>query len=451
MDDVLVRFLAKKPVAVMVRATLVQVFARPTLDALFDRVSQRQYTKALTFSTLTDLLTQVSFGTYPSVHAAYRHTDAALPVSLTAVYDKLNRLEPAVSAALVAETAQALGAIRAALPLACPDPFPGLRCRTLDGNFLAGTDHRLECLRGVGAAALPGMALVVRDDRTGLLTEILPCEDAYTGERALFPAVLALVRPDDLWVADRNFCTADYLGGIAERRAYFLVRHHAGSKLEPLGEERFVGSNRTGDVYEQKVRIGCLTCRCLRVRLHQPLRDGATEVRLLTNVPLSKAGAKRLADHYRTRWYIESAFQALTDYLHCEVSTLGYPRAALLAFALAMASYNLLVVVKAALASGQGPAKVEAELSGYHLATEVQAVSEGLATALPEASWEPFARMTAAELAAWLHQTAQGLDWKRYRKNPRGPKKPTPVQRGRRGGHRSTARVLQQKAHEKSP
>lgn len=450
MDDILERFLRKAPVAVMVRATLTAVFAGPTLDDLFDRTAQRQYTKELTFSTLVRLMAKVTFGTYASVHAAFRQADD-IPVSITAVYDKLGCLETGVSEALVRETAQALHAVRAALPVPGGAALAGLRLRTLDGNFLAGTEHRLDCLRGCGAAALPGMALVVRDGPTGLLTDLIACEDAYTSERSLAGRVLPLVRPDDLWLADRNFCTADYLSGFAERRAYFLVRHHGGSKLEPLGEERYVGSNASGDLYEQKVRVGPLVCRCIRVRLHKPLRDGATELRLLTNVPASRLGAKRLAEVYRSRWQIETAFQELTQSLRCEVNTLGYPKAALFAFALAVAAYNLLVVVKAALAAGQGPQKVEQELSSYHLATEVAAMSDGMALAVPAEAWARFARLTAAELAAWLYGVAKNLDWRRYRKSPRGPTKPAVVQRTRRGAHRSTARVLQSKRHGKTP
>ena len=40
-----------------------------------------------------------------------------------------------------------------------------------------------------------------------LLTDLVPCEDAYTNERSLADRVVPLVRADDLWLADRNFCT----------------------------------------------------------------------------------------------------------------------------------------------------------------------------------------------------------------------------------------------------
>ncbi len=446
MDDILDRFLAEAPVAVLVRASLAHVFADSTLDALFERVAVSQYTKELTFSTLVRLMTKVVFTAQPSVHAAYRHTKG-IPVSVTAVYDKLGCVEPPVCAALVRETAAALQGVLAHLQPP-RDAIAGLRLRSLDGNFLAGTEHRLGCLRGSGAAALPGMSLVVRDGRTGLLTDLVPCQDAYTNERALSAQVLPLVGPNDLWLADRNFCTEDYLAGISQRQAFFLIRHHAGTHLHPQGPERFVGSNGTGDLYEHKVQVAGLLCRCIRIRLHQPLRDGAWEVRLLNNVPANKVGAKRLAELYRSRWQIETAFQELTENLRCEINTLGYPKAALFGFALAVAAYNLLAFLRQALAAG--PASPPAEdISSYYLANEVAAVSEGLAIAVPAERWQRFAAMPAGVFAAWVRDVVSGIDWRTYRKSRRGPKKPAEVKRTRRGAHRSTAREL--KAHKKSP
>lgn len=443
MDDVLDRFLQSSPVAVMVRAALAHVFNDTAMDNLFERYAEAQYTRSLTFSTLVKLMTKLVFGVHDAVHAAYRHT-ANIPVSITAVYDKLDGLETGISEGLVRETGQAIGDVIAALPVPQLDVIPGLRLRTLDGNFLAGTDHRLDCLRGSGAAALPGMSLVVRDGRTGVLTDQIACEDAYTSERSLFPRLLALVRPDDLWLADRNFCTDDYMSGIAERQAYFLIRHHAGTKLHPLDKEKSVGCNSSGDIYEQRVRVGGVTCRCIIIRLFKPLRDGSTEMRLLTNVPTSKAGAKRLAELYHTRWKIETAFQELTESLRCEVNTLGYPKAALFAFALAVTAYNVLVLVRQALDSEWSRKQQKIELSSYHLATEVATVSDGLAIAIAEETWQCFAAMSAARFAQWLLSVAKRVDRRRYRKNPRGPKKPTQIKRTSRGAHRSTARELQE-------
>jgi hypothetical protein len=390
-------------------------------------------------------MTQVVFCTYPSVNAAHRDAKD-IPVSVTSVYNKLNGLETGVSQALVSETAGSMAGVIAALPGApAEEPVPGLRLRTLDGNFLAGTDHRLDCPRGCGAAALPGMSLVVRDGRTGLLTDVVPCEDAYTNERALYPAVLALVRPDDLWLADRNFCTDNYMAGIASRGAYFLIRHHAGTPLHPLGRESRARHHPDGAISEQRVRVGSLECRCLIIRLKRPLRDGSAEIRLLTNAPRESLSASRASDLYRTRWRIESAFQELTESLRCEIDTLGYPKAALFGFALAVVAYNVLVVTRAALASGLGEEiGGEEALSSYHMAVQVAAVDQGLSIAVPRSAWERFVAMTAAEFAGWLYDVARGVDWRPYRKRPRGPKKPVTVKRTRRGAHRATARELRE-------
>ena len=52
---------------------------------------------------------------------------------------------------------------------------------------------------------------------------------------------------------------------------------------------------------------------------------------------------------YRKRWTIETAFQELEATLDGEINTLGYPKAALFAFCVALVSYNLMSVIKAAL------------------------------------------------------------------------------------------------------
>jgi hypothetical protein len=98
MDELLQRFLDQAPVAVMTHATLARTLGDPTLDDLFERQARDQYTRDLTFSTVTRLMTQVVFRAYPSVHAAYRG-DHQIPVSITSVYNKLNGLEPGVAPA----------------------------------------------------------------------------------------------------------------------------------------------------------------------------------------------------------------------------------------------------------------------------------------------------------------------------------------------------------------
>jgi hypothetical protein len=447
-DAVFQRFVEQAPCCVMMRAALEHLFADSFLDQLFEDHAQVQYHRELAFSTIASLLTEVVLRVRPSLCNAYRNR-SDVPATLKSVYEKLKNVEPALCQALVERTAQRCTSLLEQWPQARrPDAIAGLRLRIVDGNFLAGTDHRLLPLRGGGAAALPGMSVSLRDDRTGLLVGLICREDAYTNERALLQDVLGWVEPGDLIVADRNYCTEDFLAGIGDRKAYSLIRHHAGMSVTARGELRYAGRTDTGTVYEQQVQLGegddARRYRYVVIRLDEPTRDGETEVRLLSDVPEDKASAIVLAELYLRRWTIETSFQQLTELLRCEIDTLGYPKAALLGFSLAVCAFNLMAVLKGALASVVGQAKVEEELSSYELAQEIAQNSPGMKVALPVGCWGRFAAMSSAAFAAWLSGVAQTLRWSRYTKSKRGPKKPVEVRRTRRGAHRSTARVLQQ-------
>ena len=120
------------------------------------------------------------------------------------------------------------------MPRARAEPLPGYRLRILDGNVLAGTDHRLTPLRQWINACLPGKSLVVYEPGLGLVTDVVLCEDAYTQERALLTQILPRVNAKDLFVADRNFCTTRFVFGIQERKA-FLYEPNLAAILPPSG------------------------------------------------------------------------------------------------------------------------------------------------------------------------------------------------------------------------
>ncbi|NNF95527.1 MAG: transposase [Halobacteria archaeon] len=68
---------------------------------------------------------------------------------------------------------------------------------------------------------------------------------------------------------------------------------------------------------------------------------------LLTNLSKTAAPAQQIAELYRKRWTIETAFQELEVHLHSEINSLGYPKAALFGFCVALVAYNVLALVKA--------------------------------------------------------------------------------------------------------
>jgi hypothetical protein len=457
LDQVFERFAAGSPVSVMVRGTLEYALAPQALDALFERTAARQYTKELLFSSVVDLMSLVVCKIRPAVHAAYQALADRLPVSLTAVYDKLARMEPAVSAALVRETAQRLAPLvggrgeREAW-------LPGYRVKVLDGNYLARTQHRLKELRGTRAAALPGMSVVVLDPQALLAVDYFPCASGHAPERSLLGQVLATARPGEVWLGDRNFCTTDFLAGLRQRGAHFLVRQHRATVTwEALTPLRRRGRTDGGAVFEQPVRLtnvaGEPVVRRVVVRLDRPARGGDTELWLLADLAEGAAGGVRLAEVYRKRWTIAGLFQDLTQTLACEVETLGYPKAALFAFAVALVASNVLAVVKAALRAAHGAEKVEAEVSGYYVAEEVSGTYRGLMVAIPAEHWAPFRDAPLPQLAALLRRLAAGVRLAAFRKHPRGPKKPAPKRPScGRYKHVATAKLLaQRKAKKKSP
>src|SRR3954466_13715554 len=82
------------------------------IDTVFEEHRQRQYSRELLFSTVIELVTLVSLGLRPSLHVAAR-TLESLPVSLGALYDKVNRTEPAILRALVRGSAERLQPVAA--------------------------------------------------------------------------------------------------------------------------------------------------------------------------------------------------------------------------------------------------------------------------------------------------------------------------------------------------
>lgn len=342
LDPIFERFADASPVSVMLRATLEQGLAPEPLDQLFAATARQQYTRELLFSTLVDLMGTVVCRIRPSLHAAYQARPQPLPVSLKALYAKLERLEPGLSAALVRHTAAQWGPLIAEVGGEVPALLPGYRVRILDGNHLAGTQHRLKELRTTAAGALPGQALVVLDPARMLITDLFPCEDGHAQERTILPEVLDAVRPGEWWIADRNFCTTNFLFGIAARRACFLIRlHQATLHWQSASEPCHLGRIETGVV---SARAGWLSddqgqkllVRRLTVVLDEPTRDGHGEIHLVSNVPVSDADACALATLYRKRWSLETAFAELTVHLACEVNTLSYPKAALFGFSVAV-------------------------------------------------------------------------------------------------------------------
>ncbi len=456
LDQVFERFLADSAVSVIFRATMENIFSAERLDAVFRQAAEQQYEDELLFSTCVDLLGLVVARVYRSVNRAYEKNREELSVSIQAIYQKLSRIEPGIAEYLLEDTAGRLSDVLAAMQAPEETILPGYDLRIVDGNHLAGTEHRLKELRTTRAAALPGHALVVLNPQRKLLEHLVACEDGHANQRPLMRAILPFVNPKQCWLEDRDFCTIPFLFGIRERKAYFLVHQHAQLQGRLEGKRRLIGRTDSGTVYEQPIRLSdadghSMKARRITIELDQPNRQGDTEIHLLTNLP-QRVDARCIAEVYRKRWTIETAFMHLAISLRGEVNTLAYPRAALFGFAIALMLYNVLSVTRAAIEAAN-PAKIERaakarrKVSLYALAEEIAGTYRGMRIAIPSEHWQKtFASMTADALAKSLLEIAGRVEVEQYLSYPRNARHPPPKrQSGQRGNHVSTHRLLQQR------
>jgi hypothetical protein len=452
LDTIFAPFVQERPICVIARAVLERLLDAPRIDDLFARTAQQQYTRELLFSSLVQLMSEVVLGVHPTVHAAYQANKAVIGVSTTALYNKLDRVETRVSAALVRDSAALAEPVVKALRASHPRWLPGYQIKVLDGNHLSTTEHRLKKLRDTWAAPLPGQALVVLDQQRMLITDVFLSEDGHAQERRLIAAVLQHVKADDLWIEDRNFCTLGLMFGMPRRGAAFVVRQHGQLQGELVGRLTRKGASRSGLVYEQPLLVRDPDCgetmrvRRITVKLKEPTRDGDTELHILTNVPTQRASAAQLARLYGKRWSIETAFFEITTTLSCEINTLGYPKAALFTFCLAWLAYNAVSLIKAALRSTHGRQKVNDEVSSYYLSLEIGRTYDGMMLAIPSPHWVFFRELSDQAFANTLRELASSVSLSRYQKHPRGPKKKPPERTAYQNGkHGSTAKLLAQR------
>lgn len=453
------RFARYSPVTVMMRGILEYVLPPDRLDELFREHATVQREEELLFSAVVNTLALAVNGVRTSVNSAYLANQEEVGVSVHSLYNKLQGVEPQVSRAIVRESGARLVPVIRLLRAELPPFIRGYRVKVVDGNHLTGTEHRIAETRTLHSSPLPGQALVLLDLQLRLVLDVVPCEDAYAQERRLLVEILPSIEPGDLILADRNFCCTRFLFGIRAQGAAFLIRQHAttlsGKRL--LGKRRRVGRCESGVVYEQEMEIrdpdetdlqqAVMRLRRITIELDEPTRDGERVIHLVTNVPSEAADAIKLAELYLARWQIENAFQEIEQALRSEVDTLCYPKAALLAFCVALTTFNVLSTIKAAMRAAHRDASLLTELSGYYMAEEIAATYWGMMIAIEPAQWSrQFAQATAAQMAEWLRDLAANADPNRFKKQRRGPRYPPPARTGGlREKHVSTQRLIEQR------
>jgi hypothetical protein len=440
-------FVEKAPAAVMTRIALDWILDGTPLDRILPEVAQGQFEREFLLRHFVDVMLDVACGFRPTPRAAFVRRDLEQVASISAFYRKLGRMELAVTEEIVRRTAvRARQLVRAGGGL-LPEPIPGYPARIIDGNVLSGTEHRIEPLRTTWSGGLPGMSLAIYEPATATITELILEEDAQAQERALFGRIP--IEPGRLYIADRNFCVRSLLFRITATPAFFLVRwHRSALPFRATSRLHRRGRCRSGEIIEQTIEVSdeegvAHPLRRIVLKLDEPTRDGETEIVLITNLP-AEVPAATCCEAYAGRWSIEGHYQALTDLLHCEIPSLGYPRAALFAFAMSAVAGNALAVLKGNLRVAHGE-EIAQEVSGFALVDEAAEAYPGMMVAVPPAAWPRVAMHGAEEVASALNEVAAKVPVHRMFRSRRGPKKPRPKRsRGNRIHHVSNKKLLDQ-------
>jgi hypothetical protein len=435
------------PLTVLVRGAVERWLAPPILAQIASDCMIGNYERKVTLQALTAIMLDAVLGMQPTVHAAAIARREEWSGSVQALYAKLGRVDPKFSMGLVKRTAEGI------LPLVTSPRMAGkpgnVSIKVLDGTMPDGSEHRLGVLRELAAAGLPAQAVIVYDLRTGICDRVAVDEDAYASEKVLAEALLQEARADEIYIADRGFCTCRLMGHLLERGVSFVFREHAYDLVyEEESPERSCGRCSTGIALEGKVRLCDRLRKCtwdlrrIHVKLDAPTQSGEKDLWLLTNLPLDCL-AVEIAELYGQRWQVERHFHFIKRELHGQMPSLGEPRAAIFALCISLAAGNLLAFVRHLQPQEKREAKRPA-LSGYYLALEISRSYAAIEALTTPRDWRAVAELSSRSFCTWAMQLATRIAWSRYVTHPRGPKqRPPPRLSGKHRHHFSTYRLLQ--------
>jgi len=446
-SNILDKFIANSPVSVMAQGLVENLLNANKLNQWFNENCGTQYTRDLNFSSVVAVMLEVVCQIRSSIHVSYQKSNH-INVSITSLYNKLNGMEPNTSASLVRDIALESSVIIQQMKAENNDWIKGYRIKLLDGNCIEATEHRIKVLRDTKAGALPGKSLVVFDPKIDLAIDVFPCEDGHAQERSLLSKVLMTMERDDCWVADRNFCTQHFLFGIHQKKATFVIRQHEQIPIEILEEKQFIGLTDTGKVYEQAVSLKSpegksYIARRITVKLNKKTRNGDNDIHILTNLPIGVADARLVAETYRKRWGIETAFQRLEAHFNSEINSLGYPKAALFGFCMALVAFNICAIIMASLRAAYPKINIKEEVSEYYISDDISTVNQGMMIAVNNDDWIVFRDANPAQIALLLIYLARQVDLKKFKKHKRGIKKSkTKIKYDKKTPHVSTFKML---------
>lgn len=442
--------LQRLPLAEAVSRVLAFALDAAFLEQLYQDHRGPSYTRAISFPTLTRLVSDALFaGKSGRSTFEQGRDDDRFAASVEARYRKLGRVPPALRMALLEHTSHRLEALFPAggeeWPL--PAELAGFTAIVVDGKVSKGVPHRLKPLRSAGGGWVGGRSLVAYHLSQGRVLGFVGVEDGDANDVRFFPALAARRRPRvagrRLWVADRQFGTLPTLTAMGEEDDAFVVRFSkaVGFQPDPQRPEQTGVDGEERPVREEWGWLGRTARRAGRyVRRLSVERHGQEPLRVLTSLlEADRFPAATLLEVYRRRADIESVFQRITAVFSLRRLIGTSPRATLFQLSLCLLLYNVRQLVRGYVARAND--KAVDEVSPHKLLAEVreELIAVCKVLGVPRLAAALGAALPAAELRCLWGARLRGWQrrWcKAKRRRQRPPKPP------RKSGHACAHRLL---------
>ncbi len=420
------------------------------LQPIYDCHRGSSYTKAISFATLTHLVSDALFAGKSGLSFFQKgQADGTLPASIEALYGKLRRVPAAVSIALLEQTSQRLQAVFPAgsAEYSLPPALAAFTGLVIDGKVSKGVPHRLKALRQAKGGLIGGRALVAYHLGRGHVLSFHGEEDGDANDVRFFPALAQKLRQritgQRLWVADRQFATLPTLALMQQGDDAFIVRYSKSVSfhVDPARPARHGVDEEQRPVIQEWGWLGRSQKRPgLYVRRITVSRaDGEPLIVLTGLLDAEHYPAVAVLDVYRHRTDIEYVFERITEIFQLRRLIGTSPRATLFQLSLCLLLYNVLQLVRGYVAAandkpmGQvSPKKlledVREEMIALHKVLPKETIIAGLGGPL---SGVELSLLLGARLARWEKR------WHKAARRRHRPPKPT-----RKSGHACAHRIL---------
>ena len=426
------------------------------LQAVFAEHRGRSYEDVLTFATLVhlvgDALLEYEGSGRQAIERARETGD--LESGSRAVYGKLSRLPLSLSLGLLAGVTARLMELypQSVARNAMHASLRNLEVVYHDGKTIKHVAKRLKVLRKYLGKVLGGKLVVSQSLRTGMALCMVANEDGESGESKLVPDAVAQVRAclpgPILHVGNRGFCDLNQTALFAEGDDHFLVRWNQKLQFHRDTSRQIVtGFDSAGRIYKEDWGwIGQADDPRRRYVRRMRLRRGRGEEEIILLTDLLDAEvypADDLLQVYLERWGIERMFQQVTEVFHLKSLIGSSPRATVFQASFCFLLYNVIQVMRAYIAEGQGLAPKE--ISSENLFEDVhrqltawtELLSEKATVSLLSTTWT--ALQIVRRLQSLLHSQWSEL-WRKAKDKKLSP--PHPKKKYPKGGHTSVYRVL---------